>query len=108
MRMHKGLKTRPQIGLLGDFLEADKCVEGMDFMKDWQTWRTTVKEAISQARKLGLSEDKIHALAVRFASFLADRVCPATPEEELLKEMWNTSSPDERKVLARILFKMMK
>jgi hypothetical protein len=31
--------------------------------------------------------------------FLVEKVCPATKEEELLKEMWNVGTPDERKVL---------
>jgi sulfur relay (sulfurtransferase) DsrC/TusE family protein len=94
----------------GDFLEnleVEKCISGMNFVNDWATWRKTVKEQIAQAKKMGLSESHIEELAQAFTSFLAEKVCPATPEEELLKEMWDTSSSDERKVLTRILFKMM-
>lgn len=79
----------------------------MSFVNDWATWRKTVKNAIAQARNMGLSDSKIQEVTVAFTGFLAEKVCPATPEEELLKEMWNTSSPDERKVLTKILFKMM-
>ncbi|NIQ33405.1 MAG: DUF3243 family protein [Nitrososphaeria archaeon] len=88
-------------------MEKEKCIEAMDFMKDWNTWRTTIREGISQARKLGLSDETIQKLSVAFTNFLAEKVCPATPEEELLKEMWNVSTPDERKVLTRIFFKMI-
>ncbi len=76
-------------------------------MKDWNAWRATIRDAIAQARKLGLSDKRIQDLSERFINFLAEKVCPATPEEELLKEMWNTAAPDERKALVAILFKMM-
>lgn len=107
MRTSKLKNEKHPSGCSVRFLEAEKCIEGMDFMKDWNAWRTTIREAISQARKLGLSDERIQEMSESFANFLAEKVCPATPEEKLLKEMWNTSSPDERKVLVRILFKMM-
>ncbi len=82
-------------------------MEAMDFMKDWDTWRSTIREAISQARNLGISEETIQEIGETLANFLSEKVCPATPEEELLKEMWNVSRPEERKVLTRILFRMI-
>lgn len=90
-------------------LEQDKqkCIEAMDFMKDWGQWRSTLKDAIQQGRKLGLSDDTIKSLSVNVGEFLANKVCPATKEEELLKEMWDVASPDERKMLASIIFRMM-
>lgn len=90
-----------------DSVEVEKCISGMNFVNDWATWRKTVKEGIAKAREMGLSDSSIQEVAQNFAGFLAEKVCPATPEEELLKEMWNTSSPDERKVLTKILFKLM-
>jgi len=88
-------------------MEKEKCMEAMDFMKDWDTWRSTIREAISQARNLGLSEETIQQMSEAFANFLSEKVCPATPEEELLKEMWDVSTPEERKVLTRIFFRMI-
>ena len=79
----------------------------MDFMKDWNSWRVTLKGAISQARTAGVPDEQIQNMAESFANFLAEKVCAATPEEKLLKDMWNTASPDERKVLTRVLFKLM-
>jgi hypothetical protein len=35
-------------------------------------------------------------------------VCPQTKEEELLKEMWDIATPEERKTLATLMFKMVK
>jgi len=84
-----------------------KCLDAMDFMKDWTEWRSTLKEAIGEARKLGVSDDVIKDLSVGMGDFLATKVCPATKEEELLKEMWDKASPEERRTLAGLIFKMV-
>ncbi len=88
-------------------MEKEKCIEAMDFMRDWDAWRSTIRDAISQARNLGLSEEAIQLTGQALADFLAEKVCPATPEEKILKEMWNVATPQERKDLARILFRMI-
>ena len=83
-----------------------KCLDTMDFVKDWDTWRKTLHEAIQDARKLGVPDSIIKDVSVKVGDFLADKVCPATKEEALLKEMWDIASPEERKVLATLIFKM--
>ena len=88
-------------------MEAFKCVAAMDFVKDWNTWRATLKQGIQQAKKLGVSEETIQNMATKVGDFLVAKVCPATKEEELLKELWNVGTPDERKVLATLIFKMV-
>jgi len=67
-------------------MEVTKCVSAMDFVKDWKTWRATLKEGIQGARKLGVSDETIQTLATKVGDFLVEKVCPATPEEEVLKE----------------------
>ncbi|MEW5743901.1 MAG: DUF3243 family protein [Nitrospirota bacterium] len=88
--------------------EKSKCVDVLDVTKDWSTFRNTLHEGIQEARKFGLSDEEIQNLAMTVGDFLNEKICPATREEELLKEMWDVSSPDERKSLATVLFKMMK
>jgi hypothetical protein len=79
----------------------------MDFMKDWKTWRETLSDGIEQARKFGVSDETIKKMSVRVGDFLAEKVCPATKEEELLKEMWDAATPEERKTIAGLMFKMV-
>ena len=87
--------------------DKQKCLEAMDFMKDWAQWRSTLKDAIQRGRDFGLSDESIRQLAVGMGDFLATKVCPATKEEELLREMWDVGTPGERKTIASLLFKMM-
>ena len=96
--------------LVTEMLEQEdktKCIEAMDFMKDWDTYRKTLHEAIAEARKYGLTDEQIKEFASTFVDFLAQKVCPATPEEVLLKELWNVGTPKERKVLTSLLIKIM-
>lgn len=89
-------------------MEAEKCVSAMDFIKDWNSWRATLKEGIQAARKMGVSDETIQHMATKVGDFLVQKVCPATKEEELLKELWNVGTPEERKVLATLIFKVVK
>jgi hypothetical protein len=102
------VKTNTQRVEEVNVMERFKCISGMDFMKDWDTWRSTLKEAIGEARKMGVSDAVIQDLAVKIGDFLAEKVCPATKEEELLKEMWDAGTPEERKTIATLMFKMVK
>ena len=85
-----------------------KCLSALDYMKDWNTWRKTLKEGIAEAKKLGVSDETIQNLGVKIGSFLAEKVCPQTKEEQLLKEMWEIATIEERKTIATLMFKMMK
>jgi hypothetical protein len=88
-------------------MEREKCLQAMDFLKDWKTWRESLNEAISAARSFGVSDETIKKMTVKVGDYLAEKVCPATKEEELLKEMWGAATPDERKTLAGLIFKMV-
>jgi hypothetical protein len=35
------------------------CVSALDFVRDWNPWRTTLKQGIQQAKKLGVSDETI-------------------------------------------------
>ncbi len=85
----------------------EKCINTLDFTKDWETWRDTLKDAIEAARGLGISDEEIKDIAVRLGDFLAEKVCPATKEEALIKQLWEVASPEERRVLANLMFKTL-
>jgi len=85
----------------------NECILAMDFMKDWTTWRASLKDAIAQGRKYGLTDDEIKNWAVEVGDLLAQKVCPGTPEEALLKELWDVATPEERKTLGTLIFKLV-
>jgi hypothetical protein len=87
--------------------KVEMCINSLDFTKDWTTWRDTLQDAIATARDLGLSDEEIKDMAVRLGDFLAEKVCPATKEEELIKDLWTAAEPEERKVLANVMFRTL-
>jgi len=83
-----------------------QCINLIEYVGDWAEWRANLRRAVKVGKKVGMSEEEIEALATQIGDFLAEKVCPATPEEELLKEMWNVASPDERRVITGLMVKM--
>ena len=87
-------------------MEREKCLQAMDFLKDWSAWRGSLGEAIIASRKFGVSEEKIREISEKMQEFLTQKVCPATKEEELLSQMWNAARPQERRTIASLFFKL--
>ena len=87
--------------------ETQKCINAMDFVKDWASWRGHLQDAIKRGRDFGMSDEMIKNLSVKVGDFFAKKICPATPEEQLMKEMWEVATPDERKTLATLMFKLV-
>ncbi len=83
-----------------------QCINMMDYVGDWAEWRKNLRRAVSVGKKVGMSEEEIEALATQIGDFLAEKVCPATPEEELLREMWGVATPEERKTIAGLMVKL--
>jgi hypothetical protein len=87
--------------------ERTTCLSGGDFIKDWDQWKNTVNEAIKTARKIGMPDKLIEIASVKVGDFLTKRICAESKEEALIKELWEAASPDERKTLGKLLFKIM-
>jgi hypothetical protein len=84
-----------------------KCINAMDFVNDWTTWTGHLQDAVKRGREFGMSDDMIQNLSVKIGDFLAKKVCPATPEEQLMKDLWEVGTHEERKTLATLMFKLV-
>jgi hypothetical protein len=83
------------------------CLSGGDFIKDWDQWKKTVGEAIKMARKVGMPDKLIEVASVKVGDYLTKKLCAESKEEALIKELWDAATPDERKTLGKLLFKIM-
>jgi hypothetical protein len=83
------------------------CLSGGDFIKDWDQWKKTVGEAIKIARKVGMPDKLIEIASVKVGDYLTQKLCAESKEEALIKELWDAATPDERKTLGKLLFKIM-
>jgi hypothetical protein len=84
-----------------------QCLSALDYVKDWKAWRGTLHDAVEQGKKMGLSEEQIAKGAARVGDWLSKHVCPATKEEEILTELWNVGTPEERQALASLIVKVV-
>lgn len=73
---------------------------------DWDSWKRFLSQAVEFAEELGISRDRISALARQAGEVLADTVPPANPEQKVLKELWSVSDPQEKQMLANLMTKL--
>lgn len=87
----------------------------MDLMKmdllrsvnaDWDNWKKFLSQAVEFAEELGISRDRISALAGQAGEVLAENVMPSNPEQKVLKELWSVSDPQEKQMLANLMTKL--
>jgi hypothetical protein len=83
------------------------CLSGGDFVNDWDQWKKTVGQVIKTARKIGMPDKLIEIASVKVGDFLTERLCAESKEEALIKDLWSVATPQERKTLGKLLFKIM-
>lgn len=78
----------------------------MSVLENFDRWKEFLGEQVDKAESMGISKDKITNVATKMGNFLSDKVDPKNPQERLLKQMWESSDPDEQHTLASIMVKM--
>ncbi|MCL6637849.1 MAG: DUF3243 domain-containing protein [Alicyclobacillus sp.] len=78
----------------------------MSVLENWDRWKEFLGEQVDKAQAMGMSKERITEVAQKMGTFLADKVDPKNPQERLLKQMWDNSTPDEQHALASIMVKM--
>lgn len=73
---------------------------------DWNTWKQLLGQAVEFAEELGVSRDRIAALAQQAGEVLAENVNPSNPEQQALKELWAVADAREKQTLATLMTKL--
>lgn len=79
----------------------------MGTLKNWDKWKTTLGKAVDLGETVGMSDKTINNVAEKVGTILSNNVDPSNDEERILKELWDVSDKNERKVLANIVVKMV-
>ncbi|WGI17069.1 DUF3243 family protein [Methanonatronarchaeum sp. AMET-Sl] len=87
--------------------EEKKCVNAFDYTGDWDSWLDRLHGGMKTAEKLGMSEERIQKIGKRLADHLSKSICASTPEEQLMKDLWNVASEEERKTMTAVFFKLL-
>ena len=83
------------------------CLSQEDFLYDWDQWRNTVYQATKTMEKIGLSDKSTEIASAKVSGFLSGRLYVDSGEEALIEDLWSVATPDERKTLGGLLFKIM-
>lgn len=78
----------------------------MEIMDNWHDWKKTLGKAVDLGETVGMSDKTITNISEKVGTYLSDHVDPHNDEERLLKEMWDVSDEEDRKVLAKIVVKI--
>ena len=74
---------------------------------DWHDWKTNLGKAVDFGETVGMSDKTINTVAEKVGTFLSNNVTPSNDEERILKELWDVSNENERKVLSNLVVKMV-
>jgi hypothetical protein len=76
-------------------------------LETFDRWKQFLAERVNQAQAAGMDEETISKLAFQIGEFLDEKVDPQNGEEQLLKNLWDVGTEDERKTIARLMVKMV-
>ncbi|HEX6988620.1 MAG TPA: DUF3243 domain-containing protein [Bacillota bacterium] len=76
----------------------------MPVSDSFHQWLAELNPRVEGARKIGVGDLKKRAEDV--GDFLAKYVDPQTPEQALLKEMWEVADEQEQQAIANCMFKL--
>ncbi|MCL6638919.1 MAG: DUF3243 domain-containing protein [Firmicutes bacterium] len=74
---------------------------------NWDSWKRTLGQAVEFAEELGIAREQIASMAQQVGDLLAQNVPPANPEQKAVKELWDVATPDERKILADLMTRLV-
>ena len=76
-------------------------------LDDFSAWKEFLGQQVDRAQNAGMSDKQIDDVAFRLGTFLADKVDPKNFQQRLLKQMWDVSSKEDQKALARIVVNLV-
>ena len=75
--------------------------------ESFQRFEKELEKKLDVAKGMGLSKEHIDVSAKRLGDWLVKETSPQSPEQVLLKQMWENSTDDERHAMSSVLHKMI-
>ncbi|MDI3298220.1 MAG: DUF3243 domain-containing protein [Bacillota bacterium] len=79
----------------------------MGYTDTFDQFKQELAQRVSAAQAMGMSQGAIVEQASRIGDWLAREVAPRSPEQHLLKKMWEVSNEAEQRALASSLTKLV-
>lgn len=75
--------------------------------QSFQQFQQKLAQKLEVAHKMGLSDAHIDQSVKKIADWMAEEVAPQSPEQAMLKEMWESANNQERQAMASVLHKVV-
>lgn len=73
----------------------------------WEGWKAQLAEAVRLGRSMEMSDEQMAERAQQVGDFLAQKIDPRSPEQKVLKELWDTADENEQRAIASVLIKLV-
>lgn len=73
----------------------------------WEGWKAQLAEAVQLGRSMEMSDEQMAERAQQVGNFLAQKIDPRSPEQRVLKELWETADENEQRAIASVLIKLV-
>ena len=73
----------------------------------WEGWKAQLAEAVQLGKSMNMSAEQMAARAEQVGDFLANKIDPQSPEQKVLKELWETADDNEQRTIASVLIKLV-
>jgi len=73
----------------------------------WEAWKSQLAQAVRLGESMDLSREELTKRAEQVGDFLAKRIDPQSPEQKVLKELWEAADDEEQRTLAGVLIKLV-
>ena len=83
-------------------------LKNISILKDWEEWKMSLGKLVNFSESIGMSDTVIDSAAYQVGRILTSVVDPENREERLLQQLWRSGTPEERKVLAKLVVKLVK
>lgn len=79
----------------------------MAYTKSFEIFAKELGQKLEVAQQTGMSKEQIVAKAADIGDWLANNYDPQSPEQRLLKEMWDVSGNQEQEAIAEAVVKVV-
>jgi hypothetical protein len=76
-------------------------------LTDFEQWKKTLHGAVDAGKKIGMEDHTITSIATIVGDFLSNNVNPESKEQQLLKNLWDQGTSEEKRVMANLIVKLV-
>ena len=66
-----------------------------------------LKENLTGSKHFNWQDEAVQNIASHLNALLDKKICSGTPGEDVIKQMWDISTADERRTLATVLLRLV-